>query len=262
MLIRPPAAAGVLYPADEGELRTSVRGWLRDAPLRGPSPKALIVPHTGYDDIGPVIATAYTQLAQDRAIIRRIILLGPAHFVRLAGVALSSAEAFATPLGSVEVDRETIAHLAQQPYAEVEDFAHAFEHSLELQLPFLQETLSDVVIVPLVVGEMSPEMIGLLLATLWGGHETRIIVSSDLSHSFDALLAETLDETTAHVIETLERPGLFNGMACGREAINGLLWTARARHMRVQRVALGYSSRSAGPSERVGYGVFAFTEDR
>ena len=259
MEIRPPAAAGVFYPADRWQLERTLRALLDEAP-KGRAPKALIVPHDVYADIGPLVAAAYARLAQDRDVIRRIILLGPAHFVRVAGIALCSAEAFATPLGVLHVDVPTLRRLSMLPYVAVEDLAHAFEHSLEVHLPFLQEALDRVLIVPLAVGNLPADTIGMLLTALWGGPETRIIVSSDLSHYLASPMALTLDQATAHTIETLERHGVVEGMACGRQAINGLLWIARARQMQVERIGLGQSGR--GESDRVvGYGVFAFFDE-
>ena len=257
MEIRPPAAAGTRYPADHQELRTTLRDLLDEADPQGPAPKALILPHASYADAGDVLAAAYARLAQDRHVIRRIVLLGPSHFVRVSGVATSSAEAFETPLGEVEIDRSAVDRLSALPNVETQDLAHAFEHSLEVQLPFLQETLEDIVIVPLAVGEIAPEVAGWLLTSLWGGEETRIIVSSDLSHAPDVDVATALDETAARAIESLGRPGLMEGMACGREAINGLLWLARTRRMHAERIALGHANQAAGT---VGYGVFAFTD--
>jgi AmmeMemoRadiSam system protein B len=258
MDVRPPAAAGQLYPADRWDLHVRLWDLLDEAVPEGPAPKALIVPHAALKDIGPLAALAYARLAQDRAVIRRIILMGPAHFVRIAGIALCSAEGFATPLGVLAVDRRTLGRLAALQAVEIEDLAHAFEYSLEVQLPFLQEALDEVLIVPLAVGQMAPETVGLLLSLLWGGPETRIIVSSDLSHDLLSPLAETLDEATANTIQTLERHGVVEGMACGRAAINGLLWVARTRQMRVERIALGHSS--DGAHRVVGHGVFAFTD--
>jgi AmmeMemoRadiSam system protein B len=261
MEVRPPAAAGVLYPSDRGVLRATLRTLLDDALPEGPAPKALIVPHAAYQDVGPLAAVAYARLAQDRDVIRRIILLGPAHFVRLAGIALCSAGGFATPLGILEVDRRTVGRLSTLPSVSVEDLAHAFEHSLEVQLPFLQETLEEIVIVPLAVGQLPPEVIGLVLNVLWGGPETRLIISSDLSHYLDSATASTLDEATAQAIESLQRQGVVQGMACGRAAINGLLWIARARQMRVERIGLSYSHQPPDAESRVvGHGVFAFYE--
>jgi AmmeMemoRadiSam system protein B len=242
-------------------LQTTIRDLLDEAEPEGPSPKAVIVPHAGLQDAGPASACAFAQLSIDRQVIRRVILIGPAHFVRVAGLALSSAEAFATPLGLLPVDCDTVERLAQLPCAQTQDLAHAFEHSLEVQLPFLQEALEPVIIVPIAVGDIAPEALGLVLSALWGGPETRIIVSSDLSHALDADTASTIDEAAAHTIETLEQHGLQAEGACGREAINGLLWLARVRRMRVTRIALGHAADLADADARgIGYGAFTFLE--
>src|SRR5208282_5830467 len=203
--VRPAAVAGRFYPGEAVALRELVESLLASAaPPGGPAPKALIVPHAGYIFSGPIAASAYALLAPARAEIKRIVLLGPAHYEDFAGLALSSAGWFATPLGLVKVDAEAAEALAGLPQAKVLDAAHEREHSLEVQLPFLQVVLGEFSVVPLAAGETSPKMVREVLEALWGGPETRIVISSDLSHFYDAETAQSLDRMTASAIEALQ----------------------------------------------------------
>ena len=257
--VRNPAVAGLFYPADARELRAMVSDFLASAETSGPTPKALIVPHAGYVYSGPVAATGYAHLVDDRGAIKRVLLLGPAHFVSFDGVAASSADAFATPLGSVPIDRAAVAKLLALPQVQVLDQAHAPEHSLEVQLPFLQVILGDFRLVPLLVGEAAPETVGAVLEALWGGPETRIIISSDLSHYHKYHVAQCLDRETSQAIEALQPDAIYRGQACGREPINGLLWAARRYGLQARTVDLRNSGDTAGPRDRVvGYGAYVF----
>src|SRR5271169_3952383 len=179
--IRPPAVAGMFYPGASGQLAADVRAYLaaKTASAAGAAwPKALIVPHAGYVYSGPVAATAYACLAPGRDAIRRVVLLGPVHRVPLRGLALPAAAAFATPLGSVPVDREAANLALSLPQVVESAAAHALEHSLEVQLPFLQSVLGTFTIVPFAVGDASPEEVAEVIELLWGGRETLIVVSS------------------------------------------------------------------------------------
>jgi AmmeMemoRadiSam system protein B len=230
------------------------------SPAAGPAPKALIVPHAAYQYSGPIAASGYAALAQARDIIHRIVLLGPSHFIPFEGLALPHAEVFVTPLGEVRLER--VAAGAIDPLAGVHrsDDIHAPEHSLEVQLPFLQELLGEIELSPLAVGEASPETIGRTLEAVWGGPETRIVVSSDLSHYEDGETARRLDRATARLIEQL-RPEILPERACGAFPINGLLWAARRRRLHVATLNLQNSGDTAGSRDSVvGYGAFAFTE--
>jgi AmmeMemoRadiSam system protein B len=260
--VRSPAAAGRFYPADPTELRDLITVFLAQAPpATGPAPKALIAPHAGYIYSGPIAASAYAQLIPDRAVIRRVILLGPSHFVAVEGLAASSAEAFATPLGLVPVDMEALRQIASLPQVKVLDEAHAREHSLEVHLPFLQIVLDRFTIVPLAVGNAMPEEIAQVLEALWGGPETRFVISSDLSHYYDSQAAQRLDRSTAKAIEALKPEAVGEDQACGRIPIRGLLQAASRHGLRARTVDLRNSGDTAGPRDQVvGYGAFVFEE--
>lgn len=266
--IRRPAVAGrypeaAFYPADEGELRDLVdalleraRGSLGAAPAHA-SPKALIAPHAGYQYSGPVAASAYARIAPEG--IRRVVLLGPAHRVPVRGLAAPAADAFATPLGPVALDASALAGVARLPQVRRSDPAHAFEHSLEVQLPFLQRVLGSFLLVPLVVGDAEPEEVDEVLEALWGGRETLVVVSSDLSHYLDYETARRLDAQTTRAIEALAPESLDPDRACGCIPVQGLLLAARRHGLHARAVDVRSSGDTAGPKDRVvGYGAYAF----
>ena len=262
--VRPPAVAGRFYPADPVALRQLIADLLAQVPTAtGPAPKALIAPHAGYLYSGPIAASAYAQFIPARDQIKRVVLFGPSHYVAVDGLATTSAEAFATPLGIVPVDVKAVRHVRLLPQVRELDEAHAQEHSLEVQLPFLQCVLGDFKLVPLAVGDATPEDIGQVLDALWDGPETRFIVSSDLSHYYDFQTARRLDRATAKAIEAL-RPGRIGEEgACGRMPIRGLLQAARRHGLSARTVDLRNSGDTAGPHDRVvGYGAFVFEEVR
>ena len=258
--VRPAAVAGRFYPSDPTELRNLINMLLAQAPpATGPGPKALIAPHAGYLYSGPIAASAYAQLLPARDQIQRIVLLGPSHFVSVAGLATSSAAAFATPLGVVPVDVEAVRQARTLPQVQELDAAHGDEHSLEVQLPFLQSVLGDFTLVPLAVGEATPEEVSEVLDTLWGGPETRFVISSDLSHYYDLQTARRLDKATAKAIEALKPGGVGEERACGRIPIRGLLQSARRHGLHARTVDLRTSGDTAGPRDKVvGYGAFVF----
>ena len=262
--VRAPAVAGRFYSGDPIELRQLITDLLAQVPpATGPAPKALIAPHAGYLYSGPIAASAYAQLALARDQVKRIVLFGPSHYVALDGLATTSAEAFATPLGIVPVDVAAVRELRSLPQVRELDEAHAQEHSLEVQLPFLQCVLGDFTLVPLAVGEATPEEISQVLDALWGGPETRFVVSSDLSHYYDFKTARRLDRATAKAIEALKPGGIGEERACGRMPIRGLLQAARRHGLRARTVDLRNSGDTAGPRDRVvGYGAFVFEEVR
>lgn len=257
--IRPPAVAGSFYPATASELRSTIAHYLQLAHVTGPMPKALIAPHAAYIYSGSVAASAYAHLQQARGSVKRIILLGPAHWVAFKGLAGSSADAFATPLGLAPVDRPARARALALPQVRILDEAHAQEHSLEVHLPFLQELLGDFTFLPLVVGAAAPEVVSEVLRALWNGPETLIVVSSDLSHYYDYHTARRLDQATSDAIEALRPQDIGPEQACGRHPINGLLSTARQYALRAKTVDLRNSGDTAGPRDGVvGYGAYIF----
>ena len=259
-IVRDPAVAGTFFPAVAGELRAGVRQMLDalPAPAAGKRPKALIAPHAGYVYSGPTAAHAYRMLEPLRREITRVVLLGPAHRVRVAGLALPSVQAFATPLGQIPLDQPAMADLLALPQVHVSDEAHALEHSLEVHLPFLQECLAAFTLVPLAVGQASPEQVAQVLQRLWGGPETLIVVSSDLSHYLPYADAQTVDRRTTANIAGLEG-GLDHRQACGATPVNGLLLEARRRGLIARLLDCRNSGDTAGDRGRVvGYASFAF----
>jgi AmmeMemoRadiSam system protein B len=260
---RPPAVAGTFYPADPHILAADVDALLAEAAAddAGPPPKALIVPHAGYVYSGPVAASGYARIRRARSRIRRVVLLGPVHRVPVHGLALSGADAFATPLGPVPVDRAACALLRGLPQVVESPAAHRLEHSLEVHLPFLQRLLDDFTLVPLAVGDASPAQVAEVLDLLWGGEETLIVVSSDLSHYLPYADARAVDAQTADMIEALAAD-ISHAQACGGTPVNGLSLTARRRGLAIERVDLRNSGDTAGPRDRVvGYGAFVCAED-
>lgn len=263
---RPAAVAGAFYPLDAGALGAQVGTLLGQAgappaPRRAP-PKALIAPHAGYAYSGAVAARAYRLLEPHRESIRRVVLVGPSHRVAFRGVALPSAEAFLTPLGAVAVDRDAAADAASRGLVRIADEPHAWEHALEVQLPFLQTVLDGFAIVPLVVGRASAGEVAEVLDSLWGDRQTVIVTSSDLSHYHEHAQATRIDRETVESVLRFDAQ-LDHERACGATAINALLTCARARGLSASLLALCNSGDTAGPRDRVvGYCAVAFDEQR
>ena len=260
---RPPAVAGSFYAAAPDQLLADVRGLLAAAgPGRAPAsagPKALIVPHAGYVYSGPVAASAYAALRGSESQIQRVVLFGPAHRVPVRGLAAPAADAFESPLGEVPVDRATLRRVEGLPQVLVDDRPHALEHSLEVQLPFLQHLLGSFELVPFVVGDATAEEVAEVMERLWGGPETLIVVSSDLSHYYDYENACRLDAATTSAIEALDPGALEFESACGRVPVCGLLQAAARHSLKASTIDLRNSGDTAGPRDRVvGYGAYAF----
>jgi hypothetical protein len=260
--IRLATCAGRFYPVDPAELRGLVATCLQHArPAADSSPKAVIAPHAGYVYSGPVAGSAYRPWRGSGERIRRVILLGPSHYVDFEGVALSSATAFETPLGVVPVDQDWSDAVRRLPQVRVMDSAHDPEHALEAQLPFLQTVLGKFSIVPLLVGAAGDQEVIEVIEPLWGGPETRVVVSSDLSHYHDYLTALAVDAATARAIERLDAEFIDGDHACGSRAIRGLIGLARRHGLGATAVDLRNSGDTAGPRDRVvGYGAFLFAE--
>jgi len=264
--IRPAAVAGAFYPGESGVLMHDVAAMLAAAQAHHPAasatpPKALIVPHAGYIYSGPIAASAYAQLIPARARIRRVVLLGPVHRVPVRGLALpGSISSFETPLGIVPLDRKAMDSIAGLPQVVDSLSAHAWEHSLEVQLPFLQQVLDNFSLVPLAVGDATPREVAQVLEQLWGGEETVIVISSDLSHYLPYETAKQVDHATAQAILALDVP-VSHEQACGGTPVNGLLLAAQHHHLVPQLLDLRNSGDTAGDRDRVvGYGAFAFFE--
>jgi hypothetical protein len=260
-VIREPAVAGQFYPGTAGRLEATVTALLDEAPVTdGPAPKVLIVPHAGYVYSGPVAARAYAHLKRYRDRYRRVILLGPCHRVPVRGLALSGADAFRTPLGDVPVDPAALASLGRYG-VRVFDAAHRSEHSLEVQLPFLQALLDSFTLVPIVAGDAEPEAVADVLDALWNGPETLIVISSDLSHFLSYEEARVRDAATCRAIERFDAPGIDYDDACGAVPIGGILVAAKRRAMEIATVDLKNSGDTAGDRSRVvGYGAWVMRE--
>jgi MEMO1 family protein len=260
--IRPPAVAGQFYPGDAVELRRMIEVFLREVKHPGAAaPKAIIAPHAGYSYSGPIAASAYARFASARENIKRVVLIGPSHRVPFNGLATTSVGTWATPLGAIPVDTAAIQQIRLLRQVCVLDQAHAAEHSLEVHLPFLQVVLADFKIVPLVFGNTSDEEVAEVIEALWGGNETRFVISSDLSHYHDYAAARELDAATAVAIEKLKPQDISEEQACGRVPICGLLRAAKRHGLHARTIDLRNSGDTAGPrSEVVGYGAWVFEE--
>ena len=258
--VRIPAVAGQFYPADPAQLHTQLQQFLSQVePPAEPPPKAIIVPHAGYIYSGPIAASAYARLKAARNRITRVVLLGPSHRVGFRGIAASMMTAFATPLGQIPLDQEALELVRQLPEVGFLEQAHAQEHSLEVHLPFLQAVLGDFKLAPLVVGDASPSEVGAVLEALWGGPETLIVISSDLSHYYDYQTARNMDDATSKAIEALRFEDIGYEQACGRNPVNGLLWVARRKNLHGETIDLRNSGDTAGPRNQVvGYGAYVF----
>lgn len=261
-IIREPAVAGTFYPGQSQLLANNVTELLAavDASRLPSQPKALIVPHAGYIYSGPTAAMAYACLTENAAHIRRVVLLGPVHRVPVRGLALPGVDVFKTPLGQIELDHDAISKIQSMPQVVVSAPAHRFEHSLEVQLPFLQIVLDEFKLIPLAVGDTSTEQVAEVIEKLWGGPETLIVISSDLSHFHSYFAAQQLDNAT--VASILDLRTLKNHeQACGATPVNGLLHIARKRGLKPQLLDLCNSGDTAGDKERVvGYASIAFHE--
>ncbi|MCR4303764.1 MAG: AmmeMemoRadiSam system protein B [Gallionella sp.] len=292
--VRPPAVAGMFYPAEPRQLAHDVQQLLAGARAHDLVPKVLIAPHAGYIYSGAIAATAYaTLLSPDRAEqnstaqegliggssrnrlaspvtcrnrpiaarIRRVVLLGPAHRVAVRGLALPGADAFDTPLGRVMLDTSAASAIAHLPQVSVNAQAHEMEHSLEVQLPFLQSVLPDFTLLPLAVGMATADEVAEVLEIVWGGEETLIVISSDLSHFLPYSTAQRVDNVTAQSILKLRQP-IAHDQACGGTPINGLIIAAKKHHLTPHLLDLRNSGDTAGSRDQVvGYASFAFTEE-
>jgi AmmeMemoRadiSam system protein B len=256
--VRAPAVAGILYPADAFELRDLLNRLLASAPAPTRIPKALIVPHGGLRCSGGVAARAYAELAPGAESIRRVVVAGPAHRQTFDGLAVPECEAFATPLGAVPVDVAAVAELLALPSVRRTDGPHRREHAIEMQLPFLQRVLHGFEVVPLLVGRASPETIAEALRTVWGGRETLVVATSDLSREASPEDADCRDRRTVERILRGE-PGLDHRCACGCELLDALLIVARERGLSSATLDRADSGETGGGGRVVGYGAFAFS---
>lgn len=257
--VRQPAVAGLFYPADPQQLSRTVDELLDAAPPPSTEPRALIAPHAGYIYSGPIAASAYCQLPPRRHSIRRVLLLGPSHRVPFTGLALSSAEHYATPLGDIAIDGDARGELLALPRVGVLDEAHAQEHSIEVHLPFLLAVLDPFLLIPVVVGDADTDDVARVIEHFRDEEQTLVVVSSDLSHFLDYDTANDVDAETTRAIEG-HAQNLRPQQACGCRAINGLMKVAEDHGLNVTTLDLRNSGDTAGDRARVvGYGAYALT---
>lgn len=261
MHTRNPAVAGSFYPDKSSELSSSIQNYLDTTETTAGQilPQAMIVPHAGYIYSGLIAASAYIQLTPFAKQITRVVLLGPCHHIPFLGIASSSVDFFQTPLGNIPLDRKIIDKLNELPFVQTHDEAHRQEHSLEVQLPFLQKILPEFSLVPLVIGQADDEQVSTVIETLWQEHNTLFLISSDLSHFLDYERAKECDHATCEAITELKPEKIHYEQACGRSAIAGMLLSAKKHHLNVQTLDLRNSGDTAGSKDRVvGYGSWVF----
>ena len=257
--IREPAVSGMFYPDDPTELQQMLGVYLSREDRPEKQPKAVIVPHAGYIYSGPIAGSVYSLFAQARGKIQRVVLMGPAHRVGFPGIAITSVDAFSTPLGLAMIDKQALASIASCEDVHVRDDAHALEHSLEVQIPFLQFVFGEFKLVPLLIGDVVPEKVVDVLEMLWDGQETLVVVSSDLSHYNDYDTAVKMDTSTSRAIEDLRPQDIDFEGACGRIPVAALLLLARKRGLHARTIDLRNSGDTAGPKDQVvGYGAYVF----
>lgn len=259
--VRKAAVAGMFYPDHESDLSEMVDKFISDASAEDIVPKAVIAPHAGFVYSGSIAGTAYAYLQNGASQYRRVVLLGPSHRVPLAGVAVPSARFFETPLGRVPIDTSAIDQIISLPFVQIHDSAHAQEHSLEVQLPFLQRILSDFILVPLVVGHVTADNIAEVLGLLANDDDTVIVVSSDLSHYLQYEEARRLDSHTSCLIEDLDFEQISPEQACGAYPVKGLLCFAKKSGWQGKTAHTANSGDTAGSRDAVvGYGSYIFFE--
>ena len=257
--VRSTAVAGYFYPDDAQQLRSQLHGYLAEAKANAPCPKAFIAPHAGYIYSGAVAASAYARVFNRDKDIEQVVLMGPSHRVGFEGIATPGVDYFASPLGNIPVDRQAMEHVEELPFVRCIDRAHAHEHSLEVHLPFLQLTLNEFRLIPLVVGDARGAQVSQVLELLWGGEETLIVISSDLSHYLDYDSAVAIDSLTTKAIETLKGEDISYDQACGRIPVQGMLLSAKQHGLTCTTVDQRNSGDTAGPRDQVvGYGAYVF----
>ena len=256
--VRQPAVAGIFYPADKKSLQDDIQSYLDEASYgRDIIPKAIVVPHAGYIYSGSIAATAYKQIIPIKDNISRVVLLGPSHRVAFNGLAVPESDIFNTPLGDIKIDKKGIELLADLPQVIMSDQAHLEEHSLEVQLPFLQEILSDFSLIPIVVGDADRFEVAEVIKKFWGDEHTLIVISTDLSHFHEYNEAKRIDRLTSDAITNLKPDLISYDDACGRNGLKGMLTVADENNLSVDILDLRNSGDTAGDKNRVvGYGAY------
>lgn len=259
--VRSPAVAGSFYPADPRTLRPMIAGFLDGArphvDAGRPTPKAVVAPHAGYVYSGSTAGLAYAEVERRRDEVSRVVLLGPCHRVAVRGLALPGARAFRTPLGDVplaDVAGQRLPHVVSSPDV------HRLEHSLEVHVPFLQTVLGDFELAAFAVGDAAPHEVGAVIEALWGGPETLVVISTDLSHYLAYDDARRVDAETIDQVLALDGV-VDHRRACGAGPLNGLLDVCRTRSLRPELLGACNSGDTAGDKHRVvGYASFAVRE--
>ncbi|MFK5913052.1 MAG: AmmeMemoRadiSam system protein B [Woeseiaceae bacterium] len=253
--IRQPAVAGMFYPADKQSLKDDIHQYLNQVhDPRGEQlimPKAIVVPHAGYIYSAPIAASAYKQIIPLKDKINRVILLGPSHRVGFRGLAVPESDIFNTPLGNIPIDKKGIKLLAGLTQVIVSEQAHRDEHSLEVQLPFLQEVLGEFSLIPLVVGDAERHEVAEVINRLWDEEHTLIVISTDLSHYHEYNEAKQLDRATSEAIENLKPDLIGYDDACGRNGLKGMMTVAKEKNLSVDTIDLRNSGDTAGDKNRV-----------
>jgi len=257
-IIRQPAVAGMFYPADKQSLKDDIQQYLDQVTIELKiRPKAIVVPHAGYIYSGPIAATAFKQIIPYKDKIKRVVLFGPSHRVAFTGLAVPESDVFKTPLGNIQVDQKGIQLLSDLPQVIVSDQAHREEHSLEVELPFLQEILDEFTIIPLVVGDAERHEVAEVINRLWGDEHTLIVISTDLSHYHDYNEAKQLDRATSDAIVNLKPDLIGYEDACGRNGLKGMMTVAEEKNLSIEILDLRNSGDTAGDKGRVvGYGAY------
>lgn len=256
-----PAVAGLFYAANPQQLQQDVGHYLDvDYERNEKKPRILIVPHAGYEYSAQVAAKAYVELGKYSGGIKNVIVVGPAHFVNLKGAALPSHGYFSTPLGEIPVNQQLIDELKENPLFKINDQAFAKEHSVEVQLPFLQKMLKNFKVVPIVYGQVDPQQLAAALQKLAQAEDTVLVFSADLSHYYDAPVAEKIDRQTAKIIAE-GNADITAEMSCGAEGINAAMILAKQLQMSSRLLDLTHSGKVRGDMSRVvGYGAWSFDE--
>ena len=258
--VRIPAVAGLFYPADRATLETEIDAYLAAASTTSCQPRAIIVPHAGYQYSGAIAASAYSLFERVKAQIKHVVLLGPSHRIAFNGLALPSSHHFLTPLGTMNINQEKAEKILALPFVTRNESAHCSEHSLEVQLPFLQRVLNSFTLLPIVVGNANKEQVCEVLELIGNAENTLIVISTDLSHYHEYTLAQSLDQKTSSAILKLEPEHIGHEDACGRTPLNGLLSFARKHNLTPKLLDLRNSGDTAGDHKRVvGYGSYVFT---
>lgn len=259
MSTRRPAVAGMFYPGEPAALNEQIDALMEHtrAVDEASPPGALVVPHAGYPYSGPVAAEAYAHIAPFREQYERVLLLGPSHRVPLRGMALSSDDAFTTPLGDVALDARECEALRDYEGVQEMNTAHAMEHSLEVQLPFLQRLLGDFRLIPLSVGDVPVQQVAAVIERYWKDPATLVVISTDLSHFLTLEQAQALDDRTRAAIEARDYKAIGDDQACGRYPLRGLLKVLEDHNTGIETLAMGTSADTTGDASRVvGYGAW------